>query len=175
MPGLANALAGVFDDSAIHDQAASHMDTSFADTNSTLEFREFYAAACPHCKHMTGAWESASDAYAATGGPVKFRAIECNDENWRPVGENADLCKNIPGFPTLKMFKGDQEIGEYQGGRTMEGFMSYAKSFETQAAPTQASLGLLGAAFAAASTFFFGEGASDEGAKAQQGPKANFL
>ena len=44
--------------------------------------------------------------------------------------ENAELCQNIPGFPTMKMFKGDKELDEYMGGRTADELLKYANEFD---------------------------------------------
>lgn len=72
-----------------------------------LELRGYFASACPHCKHLAPAWKEAAAAYS---GPVRFREIECADANWKPVPENAAVCKGIEGYPTLKLFRGDEEV-----------------------------------------------------------------
>lgn len=90
------------------------------------EFREYFAAACPHCKHLTPVWDAASRSHAAqTGGNVKWSQIECADESWNPVAENEESCKHIMGFPTMKMFKDGKEIGEYEGARNEAALIDY--------------------------------------------------
>ncbi|CAD7976725.1 unnamed protein product [Amoebophrya sp. A25] len=132
-----------------------HHTTSFAaDGSDGLEFREYYASACPHCKHLEAPWKAAVGQYS---GPVKWTQIECNDENWAPVPGNEEKCAGIPGFPTMKMFKGGKEIDEYQGDRTSEALLNYVRGFEAQApqtasVPIGATLGL-----AAINKFLFGE------------------
>jgi len=115
-----------------------------------LEFREYYAAACPHCKHMDGAWKAAA---AENSGPVKFRQIECNDEHWRPVAENQEMCGGIPGFPTMKMFKDGKEVDEYVGGRSKDDLLNYVNGFdETKVGEAMMPLGALGFAALASSS-----------------------
>eukprot|EP00439_Symbiodinium_sp_Y106_P084327 s679_g25.t1 len=113
--------------------------SSFADKG--LELREYYAAACGHCQALAPAWKAAQSAYS---GPVTFRQIECNDQNWNPVPENADLCKDVRAFPTIKtlgccwMFKDGEEISDYDGNRSSESLVNFAKDHEkllTQSMP----------------------------------------
>mmetsp|Transcript_87236 Transcript_87236/g.154536 ORF Transcript_87236/g.154536 Transcript_87236/m.154536 type:complete len:148 (-) Transcript_87236:64-507(-) len=103
---------------------ASHA-TSFDDKG--VELREYYAAACGHCQALAPAWKAAQAAYA---GPVTFRQIECNDENWKPIAENEALCKDIDGFPTIKLFKDGQEVSNYSGDRSSEDIVKFAKEHE---------------------------------------------
>ncbi|CAK0895975.1 unnamed protein product [Prorocentrum cordatum] len=92
-----------------------------------LELRDYYAAACPHCKHLEPAWRQAAAEYS---GPVKFRQVECADENWAPVGANQKLCKGIGGYPTIKLFNGDEEVAEYSGDRTAASLKAFAEEHE---------------------------------------------
>mmetsp|Transcript_16871 Transcript_16871/g.41802 ORF Transcript_16871/g.41802 Transcript_16871/m.41802 type:complete len:120 (+) Transcript_16871:221-580(+) len=109
MPIL-DLLMGHGADVGHHDVTGHHANaTSFAE-NGGLEFRDYYASACPHCKHLEGPWKAAMSQYS---GPVKWTQIECNDENWAPVPANADKCAAISGFPTLKMFQDGKEVDEW--------------------------------------------------------------
>eukprot|EP00434_Breviolum_minutum_P000447 symbB.v1.2.000382.t1/scaffold17.1/size449391/19 len=112
--------------------------TSLADVG--LELREYYSAACGHCQAMAPAWKEAAANYS---GPVAFRQIECNDQNWKPVEENVDLCKDVEAFPTIKLFKDGQEVTNYEGDRTAQGFMNFARQHENlaqQSVPLSAAL-----------------------------------
>eukprot|EP00933_Yihiella_yeosuensis_P047306 TRINITY_DN43059_c0_g1_i1.p1 TRINITY_DN43059_c0_g1~~TRINITY_DN43059_c0_g1_i1.p1 ORF type:complete len:170 (-),score=29.30 TRINITY_DN43059_c0_g1_i1:53-562(-) len=120
-------------------------------SDSAVEFRDYYAAACPHCTSLSPAWKEAAATYS---GPVRFRQIECADKNWQPVAENADLCGDINGYPTLKMFKGGKEVATYQGDRSAASLVDFAKQYENTAmaamplplaffAPTDTKLGPL--------------------------------
>ena len=55
--------------------------------------------------NITEASTSPSSAYqTTTTGPVKFKAITCADKSWQPVVENQEKCKDVEGFPTIKMY-----------------------------------------------------------------------
>ena len=114
--------------------------TSFAEGGDAgaLEFREYFAAACPHCVHLSPAWKAASEMYT---GPVKFRQVMCADESWNPVEENRDLCENIMGFPTMKMFKGDEEVAEYEGARSANELVKFAQQWGGEGSEGAASGG----------------------------------
>eukprot|EP00930_Biecheleria_cincta_P019775 TRINITY_DN15017_c0_g2_i1.p2 TRINITY_DN15017_c0_g2~~TRINITY_DN15017_c0_g2_i1.p2 ORF type:complete len:143 (-),score=24.45 TRINITY_DN15017_c0_g2_i1:112-540(-) len=99
--------------------------TSFADEG--LELREYYAAACGHCQALAPAWKEAMQTYS---GPVTFRQIECNDKDWSPVPENEELCKDVHAFPTIKLFKDGKEVTDYQGDRSANDLVNFAKQHE---------------------------------------------
>mmetsp|Transcript_103037 Transcript_103037/g.162858 ORF Transcript_103037/g.162858 Transcript_103037/m.162858 type:complete len:145 (+) Transcript_103037:55-489(+) len=92
-----------------------------------LELRDYFSSACPHCQHLDPIWQEAAETYT---GPIKFRKIECADENWEPVQANAELCKGIEGYPTIKLVNGDQEIAEYDGSRSVSALQSFARKHE---------------------------------------------
>eukprot|EP00931_Biecheleriopsis_adriatica_P111635 TRINITY_DN86042_c0_g1_i1.p1 TRINITY_DN86042_c0_g1~~TRINITY_DN86042_c0_g1_i1.p1 ORF type:complete len:142 (+),score=43.56 TRINITY_DN86042_c0_g1_i1:138-563(+) len=115
-----------------------------------MELREYYAAACGHCQALAPAWKQAQATYT---GPVTFRQIECNDESWKPVPENADLCKDIEGFPTIKLFKNGEEVSDYDGERNAESLVNFAKQSEKLAVQCMpAALSLLPARESCSST-----------------------
>ncbi|CAL1171002.1 unnamed protein product [Cladocopium goreaui] len=112
-----------------------------------LELREYYAAACGHCQALAPAWKAAQKAYI---GPVTFRQIECHDQNWNPVPENTELCKDIRAFPTIKMFKDGKELSDYEGNRSSASLVDFAKQHEKLL--KQSALPLLAAALPPASS-----------------------
>lgn len=126
------SLRSLIVDSLVKDSTSEgHHTTSFqAPASEALEFREYYASACPHCKNLDPAWQGAAAKAAASGVKVTFRQIQCNDENWMPVKENEQLCEGIAGFPTLKMYKGDKELQEYMGGRSTSDLLEYVNNFD---------------------------------------------
>merc|ERR1712146_863115 len=63
-------------------------------------------------------------------GPIKFRQIECADENWMPVAKHQRLCKNIDAYPTMKLFSGSKEIETYDGERSAAALVQYAKNHD---------------------------------------------
>lgn len=151
MPLLSNILDSVIGADA---SVAQHHHTSFdAASPGDLEFREYYAAACPHCKHLDPAWQAAAAKVQASGGKVTFRQIECNDEQWNPVPENAQLCEGIAGFPTMKMFRGDKELQEYYGGRSASDLIDFVTNFKEDVAQGSMPLGALAIAAVAGASF----------------------
>eukprot|EP00933_Yihiella_yeosuensis_P062602 TRINITY_DN65592_c0_g1_i1.p1 TRINITY_DN65592_c0_g1~~TRINITY_DN65592_c0_g1_i1.p1 ORF type:complete len:168 (-),score=33.57 TRINITY_DN65592_c0_g1_i1:209-712(-) len=111
--------------------STSFLGGSSSGSGSKLEFREYYAAACPHCTSLAPAWKEAASTYT---GPVKFRQVECADNDWQPVAENEKICSNISGYPTLKLYKGDEEVASYQGDRSASSLVDFARQHEKTAA-----------------------------------------
>mmetsp|Transcript_64581 Transcript_64581/g.154312 ORF Transcript_64581/g.154312 Transcript_64581/m.154312 type:complete len:162 (-) Transcript_64581:114-599(-) len=108
-----------------------------------LEFREYYASACPHCQDMDPIWKEAAKGYS---GPVAFKQIECADDNWNPVASNASLCKGVHAFPTMKLYQNGSEIAAFNGERSPSALVKFAQAHEavhTQAMPL--ALGMLAA------------------------------
>eukprot|EP00405_Crypthecodinium_cohnii_P046105 CAMPEP_0206583574 /NCGR_PEP_ID=MMETSP0325_2-20121206/35186_1 /ASSEMBLY_ACC=CAM_ASM_000347 /TAXON_ID=2866 /ORGANISM="Crypthecodinium cohnii, Strain Seligo" /LENGTH=148 /DNA_ID=CAMNT_0054090523 /DNA_START=56 /DNA_END=499 /DNA_ORIENTATION=+ len=114
--------------------------TSFWGGGSGVELREYYAAACPHCQDLDGPWKDAASQY---GGPVKFKQIECADNNWRPVAANREVCSGIEAYPTIKLFKDGKEVMDYDGDRSAEALMSFAKEHENVATQSMHPLAAL--------------------------------
>mmetsp|Transcript_42546 Transcript_42546/g.97532 ORF Transcript_42546/g.97532 Transcript_42546/m.97532 type:complete len:157 (+) Transcript_42546:53-523(+) len=105
-----------------------------------LEFREYFATACPHCEHMDPVWKEAASNYS---GPVAFKQIECADANWDPVPANAALCKGVHAFPTMKLYNNGNEVADFDGARTSSALVKFAKEHEsvhTQGMPLLSSL-----------------------------------
>lgn len=141
MPGLSDLLVNSASSALTDTTTSGAHHTSFGVNPSQMEFREFYAAACPHCVHLKPAWEQAVADYAKTGGKVHWRQIECNDNHWAPVPANEKLCKNIEGFPTMKLFdlsSGDDdnatEIAEYRGPRDAKSLVDWVQEQSGDAA-----------------------------------------
>jgi len=114
---------------AAHDDIAAATAGGHDAHGARLEFRDYYAAACPHCQDLDPAWKEAAKQYGS--GPVTFRQIECQDKSWHPVAENAQLCGNIHAYPTLKLYAGDHEVATFDDDRTPDKLLSFAKEHET--------------------------------------------
>jgi len=83
-------------------------------------FVEFYAPWCGHCKQLAPIWDSLGEKFADREDIV----IAKMDST---ANEVADV--KIQSFPTLKFFpKGSQEIIDYNGDRTLEGFTRFLES-----------------------------------------------
>eukprot|EP00928_Gymnodinium_smaydae_P047135 TRINITY_DN31441_c0_g1_i1.p2 TRINITY_DN31441_c0_g1~~TRINITY_DN31441_c0_g1_i1.p2 ORF type:complete len:195 (-),score=41.99 TRINITY_DN31441_c0_g1_i1:44-571(-) len=92
-----------------------------------LEFREYFASACPHCVRLAPEWKAAAEQYH---GPVRFRSIECADEQWQPVEANAKLCEGVHSFPTMKLYRDGKAIETYSGERNADALVNYAREHE---------------------------------------------
>lgn len=83
---------------------------------------EFYAPWCGHCKKLAPEFEKAAEALKAEG--IVLANVDATLE------ENKELASKygVRGFPTLKMFRGDEESSsEYQGPREADGIVTYCK------------------------------------------------
>lgn len=124
-----------------------HTDTDTAD----VKLVDFYAAACPHCKHLEPVWADAQkqwDAAVKEGEAldhnpgeqpneqmpvVEFVKKQCYDDHWKP-GPDFEECKGfgVQGFPTVKLFVPDEHGHgyrgmDYTGPRTGEAIAKFIK------------------------------------------------
>jgi len=78
---------------------------------------EFYAPWCGHCKQLTPIWDSLGEKYKDHASIV----IAKMDSTTNELEE-----VKVQGFPTIKLFKkGTNEIVDYNGDRTEEGFTKF--------------------------------------------------
>lgn len=81
---------------------------------------EFYAPWCGHCKQLAPIWEELGEKYKDSEDSV----IAKMDAT---ANELADV--KIRGFPTIKFFpKNSDEIIDYNGERTLDGFVKFLES-----------------------------------------------
>eukprot|EP00732_Lithocolla_globosa_P004579 Lithocolla_globosa_v1_NODE_4305_length_1466_cov_26.164422.p1 type:complete len:449 gc:universal NODE_4305_length_1466_cov_26.164422:1411-65(-) len=85
-------------------------------------FIEFYAPWCGHCKKLAPVWDELGDALA-TNPDIVIAKMDYT-ENDLP----ADSPFQIKGFPTLKFFSADNSVVEYEGDRSLEGFLEFVES-----------------------------------------------
>lgn len=90
-------------------QQAPHQPQPHDPSGRRLVF--FYANWCGHCKNMKPEWEKLKNKYS---GQYQLQEFEA-DENPEVMKQN-----QIEGFPTVKLFKEDGSVHEYQGDRTAE-------------------------------------------------------
>lgn len=84
---------------------------------------EFYAPWCGHCKKLAPEYEKAAETLKEEG--IVLANVDAT------LDENKELAAKygVRGFPTLKMFRGDEESSsEYQGPREAPGIVTYCKS-----------------------------------------------
>jgi len=78
---------------------------------------EFYAPWCGHCKQLVPIWDKLAEKYADSESIV----IAKMDSTANELEE-----VKVQGFPTIKLFKkGTNEIVDYNGDRTVEGFSKF--------------------------------------------------
>jgi protein disulfide-isomerase A1 len=81
---------------------------------------EFYAPWCGHCKQLVPVWDKLGEKFADSADIVIAKMDSTGNEL-------EDI--KIQGFPTIKLFqKGDNKVVDYNGERTLEGFVKFLES-----------------------------------------------
>lgn len=96
---------------------SNNFDSEIKDSSITLV--EFFAPWCGHCKSLAPNYAKAATELKGT---AKLASVDCTVEK--------DLCSRfgVQGFPTLKIFRPDQDKPtEYQGGRSTDAIVKYMR------------------------------------------------
>ncbi|KAK2626653.1 hypothetical protein QTJ16_003828 [Diplocarpon rosae] len=85
--------------------------------DNELVLAEFYAVCCGHCKALAPEYEEAATTLKEKN--IKLAKVDCTEE--------VDLCKTygVEGYPTLKVFRGSDNISAYSGARKAPAIISY--------------------------------------------------
>merc|ERR1712181_93029 len=87
-------------------------------------FVEFYAPWCGHCKKLAPIWDELGEHFKEDDSVV-IAKIDMTANELATVSAR--------GFPTLKLFKADNTVVDYSGGRTLEDFIKFLRPSEASA------------------------------------------
>jgi len=84
---------------------------------------EFYAPWCGHCKKLAPIWDELGEHFKEDE-DIVIAKIDM-------TGNELETVK-VRGFPTIKLFKADNTVVDYTGGRTLEDFIKFLKPEEVE-------------------------------------------
>ncbi|KAK6843462.1 protein disulfide isomerase [Apiospora arundinis] len=111
----AAATVSAADASDVHQLTKDTFD-DFVKTND-LVLAEFFAPWCGHCKALAPEYEEAATSLKEKD--IKLAKVDCTEES--------ELCQSfgVEGYPTLKVFRGKDNITPYSGQRKANAITSY--------------------------------------------------
>lgn len=80
---------------------------------------EFYAPWCGHCKKLAPEYSEAAGVLAELETPLYVAKVDATEQ--KECGKKFE----IQGFPTLKVFRGLDNVSDYEGGRTADDIVKY--------------------------------------------------
>ncbi|KAI9736885.1 MAG: protein disulfide-isomerase precursor [Claussenomyces sp. TS43310] len=125
MKSFQNIALGLIGAAAVASAADGSSDVFQLKTDTFPEFikenplvlAEFFAPWCGHCKALGPEYEEAATTLKEKD--IKLAKVDCTEE--------AELCRSygVEGYPTLKVFRGPENVSPYQGQRKAGAITSY--------------------------------------------------
>lgn len=98
------------------------------DFDSTLKRHEttlvmFFAPWCVHCNRLKPEYAKAAEIVKDDEPPIKLAKIDCTDSG-------KEICNkySIRGYPTLKLFRQNEVLEDYNGPRKAAGIVKYMRA-----------------------------------------------
>ena len=92
--------------------------------NGKLKIVKFYAPWCGHCKAMADDWNKFEQTHHTKQvGSNTILILSVNGD------DQPEICKKygVNGFPTIKAFRGDGQVAEFNKERSVDGFNQFLK------------------------------------------------
>ena len=92
--------------------------------NGKLKIVKFYAPWCGHCKSMADDWNKFEQTHHTKQvGSNTILILSVNGD------DQPEICKKygVNGFPTIKAFRGDGQVAEFDKERSVDGFNQFLK------------------------------------------------
>lgn len=81
---------------------------------------DFYR--CGHCKRLKPEYAKAAELLRGNDPPITLAKVDCTE-----AGKDTCNKYSVSGYPTLKIFSGDEMVNDYNGPREAPGIAKYMR------------------------------------------------